>query len=285
MNQSAERGDGETGQNPAPWELFALRYANHSGRTGHDNFMDGDIHEQASDLDYFIWLARRGNESVVIDTGFGPTAAQTRKRTLLCEPAEALRRMHVDPDTVDRVILTHLHYDHAGGLAAFPSACFHLQATEAAYATGPCMCNPGLRAPFDVESVVDYVRVLYAGRVCFHQGDAELSPGLTLHAIPGHTAGLQAVRVLTARGWVVLASDATHLYANMARRSPFPILLDADQVRAGFDRLAALAPSFDHVIPGHDPAVMRAYPAPSAELEGLAVRLDVAPALSWRTLV
>lgn len=284
MDQSTARDGSGTGQDPAPWELYALRYANHSGRTAQDNFLNGDLHEQGADLDYFIWLARRGPEIVVIDTGFGKAAAQARRRTLLCDPVDALRRMDVMAETVDRVILTHLHYDHAGSLNAFPSARFELQVAEAAYATGPCMCDPGFRAPFDVESVVDYVRILYAGRVSFHQGDVELASGLWVHAIPGHSAGLQAVRIFTARGWVVLASDATHLYANMARRIPFPLLFDAEQVRRGFDHLAALAPSLDHVVPGHDPAVMRAYPAPSPDLEGLAVRLDVAPSLPWKDL-
>lgn len=284
MDQSTARDGSGTGREPAPWQLFALRYANHSGRSEQDNFLGGDLHEQGADLDYFIWLARRGTEIVVIDTGFGKAAALARKRTLLCDPVEALRRMNVSVDAVDQVILTHLHYDHAGSLNAFPSARFHLQVAEAAYATGPCMCDPGFRAPFDVENVVDYIRMLYAGRVIFHQGDVELAPGLWLHPIPGHSAGLQAVRVLTARGWVLLASDATHLYANMARRVPFPVLFDAEQVRRGFDRLAALAPSLDHLVPGHDPAVMRAYPAPSPDLAGLAVRLDVPPSLRWTDL-
>ena len=82
---------------------------------------------------------------------------------------------------------------------------------------------------------------------------------------------------------VVLASDATHFYANMARRDPFPVLVDAAAVLRGFDRLEALAPSRDHIVPGHDPGVMRAYP-PVPGLEGIAVRLDSAPVLGWEYL-
>lgn len=269
---------------PDPWELFALRYACHTGRSAQDNFLSGDPHETAADLDYFIWLARRGAEVVVIDTGFGPDAGAARGRHLLCDPVTALSRMGVDAATVKRVILTHLHYDHAGNLPAFPSAQFHLQVSEAAHATGPCMCDPHARAPFDVENVVDYIRKLYAGRITFHSGDHELAPGLWLHPVPGHSAGLQTVRVFTTRGWVLLASDATHFFANMAKRDPFPVLFDAGAAVRGFDRLAALAPSDDHIVPGHDPAVMRIYPAPTPALDGLAVRLDVAPMHHWQDL-
>ncbi|GEO87105.1 N-acyl homoserine lactonase family protein [Ciceribacter naphthalenivorans] len=267
-----------------PFELYALRYAMHGGRTAKDNFLRADPHEAGANLDYFIWLARRADEVFVIDTGFGHDAAKARGRTLLRHPTDALALLGVDAREVSQVILTHLHYDHAGTLGGFPAARFHLQVDEAGHATGPCMCNAKARAPFDVENIVAYIRSLYAGRIEFHRGDQELTPGLWLHAIPGHSAGLQAVRVMTKRGWVVLASDATHFYANMERGNPFPVLFDEAALVRGYSRLIELAPSLDHIVPGHDPAVMRAYPAASTELEGVVVRLDVAPSLSWEEL-
>ena len=275
---------GEPDAGIAPFELYALRYATHAGRTAKDNFLHADPHETGANLDYFIWLARRENEVFVIDTGFGSDAAKARGRTLLCDPKDALALLGVDAHTVSQVVLTHLHYDHAGTLGDFPAARFHLQVDEAGHATGPCMCDAKARAPFDVENIVAYIRSLYAGRIEFHRGDRELAPGFWLHAVPGHSAGLQAVRVMTERGWVVLASDATHFYANMERRTPFPVLLDEAALIRGYSRLTELAPSLDHIVPGHDPAVMRAYPAASTGLEGVVVRLDVAPSLSWEEL-
>lgn len=273
----------------AVFELFALRYAEHSGRQAGENFLDAtalpaDPHEAGSNLDYFIWLARRGHEVVVIDTGFGPDAAVRRGRRLYRTAREALALMGIDSHQVKTVILTHLHYDHAGGFGDFPAATFHLQEAEAAYATGPCICDPAARGVFDVENIVDYIRSLYAGRIRFHRGDHDLGNGLLLHEIPGHSAGLQAVSVPTARGRVLIASDATHLYANLARRNPFPILWDEVQLRRGFERLATLAPSLDHIIPGHDPLVMRAYPPVSETLDGIVVRLDVAPLIPFAGL-
>ncbi|MEL4071180.1 N-acyl homoserine lactonase family protein [Ochrobactrum sp. GPK 3] len=281
MAEPITGSDGEI----APFELYALRYATHGGRTIKDNFLHvSDPHESGADLDYFVWLARRGDEVFVIDTGFGQDAADARGRTLLRKPVDALALLGVDADKVSQVVLTHLHYDHAGTLGDFPAAHFHLQVDEAGHATGPCMCDPKARAPFDVENIVAYIRSLYAGRIEFHRGDRELSPGFWLHAVPGHSAGLQAVRVYTARGWVVLASDATHFYANVEHRNPFPVLYDEASLIRGYARLTELAPSLDHIVPGHDPAVMQAYSAPSAELEGIVVRLDVAPSLTWEEL-
>ncbi|MCV9909346.1 N-acyl homoserine lactonase family protein [Brucella sp. HL-2] len=271
-------------EKPTPFELYALRYATHTGRTAKDNFLYADPHESGENLDYFIWLARRDDEIYVIDTGFGQQAADGRGRTLLRPPVDALALMDVDARQVSEVILTHLHYDHAGTLGDFPSARFHLQVDEAGHATGPCMCDPKARAPFDVDNIVAYIRNLYAGRIEFHRGDKELASGIWLHSVPGHSAGLQAVRVYTKRGWVVLASDATHFYANMERENPFPVLFDEAALIRGYARLIELAPTLDHIVPGHDPAVMRAYCAPLEALEGIVVRLDVEPVLTWEEL-
>ncbi|WP_298967886.1 N-acyl homoserine lactonase family protein [uncultured Methylobacterium sp.] len=262
---------------PDPFELYAIRYGHHSGRKASDNFIGADTHESGEDLDYFVWVARNADRCFVIDTGFNPTSAAERGRTMLRRPAEGVGLLGIDPGAVDEVILTHLHYDHAGSLGDFPRARFHCQDSEVAYATGRCMCHPFLRHPYDVEDVVGLVRRVHAGAVTFHDGAAEIVPGLSLHRIGGHSAGLQVVRVWTRRGWVVVASDATHFYANMATGRPFPAVHDVGAMLEGFRTVRALADSQDHVVPGHDPRVMALYPAVSPDLDGIAVRLDVAP--------
>jgi len=118
---------------------------------------------------------------------------------------------------------------------------------------------------------------VYQGRVTFHDGDAEIAPGLTVHHIGGHTLGLQSVRVWTRVGWVVLASDASHYYANMEEGRPFPIVVDIAKMADGWRKLRALASAPQHVVPGHDPLVMHRYRAPRPDLEGIAVRLDDEP--------
>jgi glyoxylase-like metal-dependent hydrolase (beta-lactamase superfamily II) len=237
----------------------------------------GDLHESGSDLDYFVWVARRADEVFLIDTGFGTDAAVQRGRTLLRRPAEAVRLLGIDAAEIRHVILTHLHYDHAGTLSDFPSAQFHVQDSEAAYATGRCMCHDFLRAPYDVEDVVSFIRHVYADRVKFHDSDVVLADGLSLHRVGGHTAGLQMVRVWTKRGWVVLASDAAHLYDNFQSRKAFPAVFHLGELLEGYDVMERLADSEDHIIPGHDPLVMRIYPAPSSEMEGIVISLDMEP--------
>ena len=86
--------------------------------------------------------------------------------------------------------------------------------------------------------------------------------------------GLQVVRVATRRGWMVLASDASHFYANMEEGRPFPIVWSVADMMDGYERMRGLAASREHIIPGHDPLVMQRYPAPTRELQGVVARLD-----------
>ena len=119
------------------------------------------------------------------------------------------------------------------------------------------------------------VKHVFTDKAVFHDGDTELVPGLTLHRVGGHSAGLQVARVWTKRGWVVVASDASHLYANFQQRRPFPVVYNIAEMLEGYNTLYKLADSPDHIVPGHDPLVMKIYPAVSKELEGIAVRLDL----------
>jgi len=255
------------------YEVYAIKYAYHE-RKARENFIGGDPHDGPMPLDYFVWLVRGGEREVVVDTGFSAAVAARRGRDHLRCPTEGLRMLGVEASAVKDVVITHLHYDHVGNFDLFPAATFHLQDDELSYATGRHMSHPVFSGAFDVEDVVGMVRNVYRGRVRFHEGDAELYPGISLHLIGGHTRGLQVVRVATRGGWLVLASDASHFYANMEQERPFPIVYSvADMVR-GYARLRELAESPAHIIPGHDPQVLRRYPAPRAELEGIAARLD-----------
>jgi len=263
--------------NPEPFEIIALKYAHLGNRHPGENFILADPHEFASDLDYFVWIARRSDGAYLIDTGFAQEAATRRKRNLLRNPADALPLIGMEATGITDIILTHLHYDHAGNLDRFPNARFHLQDRDMSYATGRCMCHPALRAAFDLPDILQMVRHVFTDKTVFHEGDAELAPGLTLHRVGGHSAGLQIVRVWTRRGWVVIGSDASHLYANFQQRRPFPVVYSIAEMLEGYDTLYRLADSPDHIIPGHDPLVMTYYPAVSRELEGIAVRLDMDP--------
>lgn len=254
------------------YEIYAIRYGTMAPRTPHMNFITPpDPHESASDLDYFVWLVRGGGRQILVDTGFNHDEAKKRDRKLNINPVDAVDSFGVAPGDVYDVIVTHLHYDHAGNLDRFPNARFHLQDREMAFATGRCMCYGGLRYPFSVEHVTQMVKHVYGDRVTFHDGDGEIAPGVTVHRVGGHSDGLQVVRVETERGPVVLASDATHFYGNIQRKLPFPILYNLGDMCAGWEKIEAMAGHPDRVIPGHDPLVCELYPRASDTVDAFAL--------------
>ncbi|MEM1268118.1 MAG: N-acyl homoserine lactonase family protein [Pseudomonadota bacterium] len=258
----------------APWEVYAIKYADRPGRTRADSFLFDDNHDAPHAMDYFLWLLRREGETILVDTGYDAEEGAARGRPIRLDPRAALAPFDLTPEAITTLVCTHLHYDHAGGLHLFPEAQIHLQEEEMAFATGRCMCEPVLRAPFTAAHVCEAVRRVYQGRVVFHNGDGAVADGVTVHRIGGHSRGLQAVRVRTAEGWMCLASDAAHYYENALAGKPFPIVVDLEDMQRGFARIQALADAPGLLIPGHDPLVTEIFPMGPA---GHIWRLDRGP--------
>ena len=258
------------------YEVYAVKYATRDARrTSH--FLGGDPHDAPMPMDYFVWAIRSDRRTIVLDVGFTAEVAVRRKRVHLRTPAAGLEQIGVDASSVKDVIVSHMHYDHIGTFPDFRQARFHVQDDEIAFVTGRHMCHRQFRHSQELEDVIGMVRMIYEERVQFHDGDDELAPGITVHRIGGHTAGLQCVRVHTQRGWVVLASDASHYYEHFEKGRCFPTVYNVGDTLEGYEKLRRLAESPQHIVPGHDPLVMQRYPAVSSALEGVAVRLDVMP--------
>lgn len=259
-----------------PYEIYAIRYATRDAlRPVH--FVGGDPHNTPMPMDYYVWVVRNAERLIVVDTGFNAAMAKKRGRTLLRTPAEGLAMLGIEREAIADIVLTHLHYDHVGTFYDFPNARFHLQEAEMAYATGRFMTYRQFAPSFEPDEICGMVRAVFDGRVSFVDGEAALAPGITLHKIGGHTAGVQCMRVWTARGWVVLASDTSHYYEHFETYRVFPTTFSLGDVMKGYETLRRLADSTKHIIPGHDPLVMKRYPSPGRELDGIAVRLDLPP--------
>ncbi len=237
---------------PRVWEAYALRYATVQRRRL-ELFIMHDLHDAAAYMDYYIWFLRSGDETILIDTGFDAEAAKARSRSFLRCPIASLEAAGVRLEDVKETVITHAHYDHAGNTRMLKGTRFHLQEREMAYATGKEMRHHMCNHAYDPRDVCDLVYANFEDRVAFHDGAYELRSGVTVHLVGGHTRGLQIVRVYTKRGWIVLASDASHYLENLRKRSPFPIVADVGEMLRGYEIIEELADSPDHVIAGHDP--------------------------------
>ena len=147
-------------------------------------------------------LVRGPGFTVLVESGLGDKW-DDRSREMYAiarEPRleESLRRLGVSPEDVDALVLSHLHFDHAGGatrriggavVPAFPNATLYVQAAELAHARAP---NERDRASYLPENWEPYAA---AGRIEAVEGDREIRPGIRVVPLPGHNAGMQAVRI------------------------------------------------------------------------------------------
>src|ERR1700754_550111 len=160
-------------------EIFAVKFAQHH-RGKRADFYHGagaePLNEPAS-IDYFVWLIRSDGQDIVVDAGYTPEVAHKRNRPdYYRSPSQALSLLDVDCSSVPYLILSHLHYDHAGDLAPFISARFVLQDDELKFWTGRHIHRRELIRHIEVDDVVNVVRLSLAGRVLFVDGDREIVP-------------------------------------------------------------------------------------------------------------
>jgi glyoxylase-like metal-dependent hydrolase (beta-lactamase superfamily II) len=238
----------------AAYRIYAVHYAHRQCTTSECFY--GDYHASPMTMDYFVWALTNGTETVVVDLGFTEAVGTRRGRQFLRCPGQGLAELGIDCTAVQHVILSHFHYDHVGNYALFPHATFYVQDAEMAFYTGRHASQGAFRHSIEVDDVCALVRLNYEGRLAFVDGSREVVPGIAVHHVGGHTAGMQIVTVAHARGQAVVASDASHYYRNFAERIPFNTLHDLPGMYAAFATIRELASSEDLVLPGHDPLVL-----------------------------
>ena len=247
---------------PEAWQVIAARYGTLE-TTLSDAYYRWSAYGEPDGparLDYYFWVLRGEGETILVDTGFHPDAGRRRGRTVLIEPTEAMARLGVTPDTVSRIVLTHLHYDHTGNLAAFPDAELLVPAVELEFWLGP-MGQRG-QFPHHVEEADLEVlsRAVDEGRVRPLVGGEEIADEVHALHLGGHSPGQMALAVFGAGPGVILASDAVHFYDELERERPFAVIADLAEMYEAYDTVREVAGDTAHIVPGHDPAVMDRYP-------------------------
>ncbi len=152
-------------------------------------------------------LARDGEHTVLIDTGYGGKFTDRQRAHSSLEAGEpiveSLAAIGVAPEDIDTVVLSHLHFDHAGGgtrsddgenlRPTFPKARYVVHRAEWKDATGGAA---ELRGAYPLENLLP---IKEAGQLELIEADVEIVPGLRSRVTGGHTRGHQAL-VFTSGG-------------------------------------------------------------------------------------
>lgn len=205
-------------------------------------------------MDYFVWIVRNAQRTILVDTGFSTAGGDNRKRTMVQHPTAIWDALGIAPASAPPIVLTHAHYDHTGNLAHFPLSEIVVTQAELDFWSGP----HAHRAQFHHSVEDDDLAVLRAavvdGRVTAFSGSHTVAPGIEVVELGGHTPGQSIVRVQTTAGTVVLASDAVHYYEELERDMPFMSVADLVAMYAGFDTLNAMPDAI--LVSGHDPGTL-----------------------------
>ncbi len=208
------------------------------------------------------YVIETAEERILVDTGLHPGAVDDAARHYGQPDALGLFKLEldesvaeqVDPNTITKVVLTHLHFDHAGGLALLPpSVPVFVQHREWEAGQDAAAVAKNFFLPPDYGTVADQIVLV--------DGDHDLlgDGSIQLLSTPGHTPGHQSVRVGER---LVLGADVTH-YASGLDDHRFPMFADDFAAQAASaDRLRALRDGGAIVRPGHDPAVLVPGPVP-----------------------
>jgi glyoxylase-like metal-dependent hydrolase (beta-lactamase superfamily II) len=258
------------------YEIVAVRYGTLHSRKS-ELFYRFQAYGEADarqDMDYFFYVLRHGPQTIVVDTGFKPEVAAGRGRECVTPPREALARLGIDPARVSQLIVTHFHWDHIGNLELFPEAELFVPARELEFWAAPVAQNLQFWSHVDGDMVAYLEGAHRQGRAMPTGDDQLIVPGVRTITVGGHSAGQQILVVDTARGPVVLASDAVHLYEEMELSRPFGVAVDIREMYEAYVLLERLThESGALVVPGHDPEVTTRFPTVGCDADGIAFQI------------
>ena len=272
---------------PAPqYEVYAVRYGVVADFPV-SSLVAGAEPDRKLDIAMMIWVVKGNGHVVLVDSGFyrEKYLAQWKPRDFV-KPSEAIAPLGLKPEDVTDIIISHAHWDHAGGVDLFPKAQVWIQKDEYQYYTGEAwqpdakldLATPvGRRAAaakhggIDADDMLALVKSNLEGRLHPVNGDDQpVLPGIRCYTGGKHTYQSQFCSVATHAGTVVLASDNMYLYENLEKHAPIAQTLDAASNLRAQDRMKQMAARPDLIVPGHDPAVLQKFPKVA---EGV-VRID-----------
>jgi len=251
--------------NSAPeYEIYALKYAGPFSRKLAVVLWNEGWDENV-EVNYYIWAIKGKDETIVVDAGTGLTEANKRKLKGYINPIDALKRIGVDGSQVNKVIITHMHFDHVGGMEmfpqAFPQAKFYIQKKEYDFwAKHPFAKRSPFNRVADPLAIAATANLEETGRLVLVCGDQKITPGIEILLSPGHTIGLQTVAVNTAKGTAIVASDCLHAHRAFRENNTSIFITDLIGWIESYDKLRAKAASIDLVFPGHDLSMATDYP-------------------------
>jgi glyoxylase-like metal-dependent hydrolase (beta-lactamase superfamily II) len=253
-------------QAPPSYEIYALKYFGLRSVPVSELAL-GAPKKDTMNMFFMYWLIRGNNgRNILVDAGFlkDLDIFKELNTTFYIRPDSVLQELHIKPDEISDIILTHPHWDHIDGISLFRNAHIWIQKEDYNYFVGQAWQKEGRNHGFYKRDVDTLVSLNIAGKLTLVDGDnREIIPGIKVYTGSRHTFNSQYVLVQTGSDKVILASDNIWIYYNLEHltSSPFPNgTFDTAAYVRSMQRMKTQASDIKYIIPGHDPAVFSRFP-------------------------
>ena len=240
------------------YDVYAVRFATIANFPV-SSLIAGADRTRRLDIAMMVWVLKGADGRIaLVDSGFHRDRYFTQFAVKdFVSPSDAITPLGIKPADVTDIFLSHMHWDHAGGIDLFPTARVWVQKEEYEYYTGQAWQGANTHGGIDPDDVLEIVKRNTAGRVTLVRGEDDVSiSGVAFHVGGKHTWQSQYVSVQSRSGrTIVLASDNVYLYENLDAHKAIAQTLDADANLRAQDRMRSLASTLQLIVPGHDPAV------------------------------
>ena len=263
------------------YQVTIVKYG-HRATVKSDVYLNYPLYHEADapiEMDYFFWILRGSERTIVVDTGFSPVGGAVRSRTSLADVGALFAEFGVDPSSGLDVVVTHAHYDHIGNLGLFTNSRVFIAREEFEFWSS----RHAQRVMFHhsvQDDEIDYLHVVKSeGRLILFDDSYVLAPGVKVTKVGGHTPGQSVVHVETSDGAVLLASDAIHYYEEYERDMLFMSVANLVDMYEGFDYIHELVASGDvsHLVSGHDPDTLNRFTPATGPYGHLAATIGALP--------
>ncbi len=232
--------------------------------------LGGAFSSPTVEIPHMVFVIQGEGRNILVDTGGGEPGSEAMVKyhspTYARKPEErpdiAIKAATgLSPDDFEIVILTHLHWDHAGNCGMFPQAEFYVQFSEVVDSINPIPRFAKTFESFSVGAVPPWAQQPLKWH--FLNGDAEIVPGISVVLMPGHSKGIQGVMVETVAGKYFLGSDSIPLYDCVTPDGKtVPAALNYSLEDAHYSSLKVNSLDYTAILPGHDAKVLehKCYP-------------------------
>lgn len=229
------------------WSVYPIKAGEFGPMPDWMGYRNGKEADYGYNVPSVIYLLQNGSKNVLVDTSFSSAEEVRQNMGIYCNRERGvelcLKDYGVSAEEIDTVILTHLHWDHAGNMDMFPKADLICQSTEYEWL---------LKAhEWDVGYPKWFLPTLARNRdrIKFIEGDIAIADGIEVWLHGGHTPGSQMVAVNTANGTCVITGDNIMTYENMKNNIPVGLFCSIHECLKAMERIKKQA---DFFIPSHD---------------------------------